>query len=417
MHGARLVALTCILFGCSSANKTKPDDAVRQYIRLSAALGDHDPESLDYYYGPPEWVADVRAHAPELAEIKQASLDLIAKLQSAPHPLPQKDFLVGQLRAMTTRVDLLRGARPAFDQEAGALFGLDHLPVANTERMEAIRKEIAPLLPGKGSPVDRYAAFDQRFVIPDDKVAAVMERAIQGCRERTLEHLHLPAGEELKVEYVTNRPWNAYSRYQRNYRSLIQVNADFALTVDRALQLACHEGYPGHHAYNSLQEAQLVRHQGRLELMVQPTFSPQSLISEALATYAVEMAFPEGDRLAFERDVLFSLAGLDKKHADMYVRVSRLVDQLEAEEPGIARDYLDGKLEWARAASALEDRALMAHTEATLKYLNEFRTYMLTYTVGTEMVRKCMAGASGEGRWRLYEKLITWQTRLRDCGV
>lgn len=406
-----IVALTSLVFSCST-DKTKSADAIRQYIRLSVALGDHDPNSLDYYYGPPEWVADVRAHPPKLAEIKQASLDLANKLPST----PERDYLIAQLRAIATRVDLLRGVRPSFDQEAYALFALQSLPEPNQTRLTAIRTEIAQLLPGKGTLVERYAAFDQKFVVPEDRVTAVMERALQGCRDLTLAHLRLPAGEGVKVEYVSNRPWNAYSRYQGHFQSLIQVNADFALTLDRALQLACHEGYPGHHAYNSMQDAQLVQREGRLELMVQPTFSPQSLVSEALATYAVEIAFSEADRLAFEREVLFPLAGLDKKNADLYLRVSRLVDQLEAEEPGIARDYLDGKLEWARAASALEDRALMAHTEATLKYLNEFRTYMMTYTVGTEMARKCMAGVAGEDRWRTYEALIAWRLRLPDCG-
>jgi hypothetical protein len=400
------------LYSCGSSKETKPDDAVLQYIRLSVALGDHDPNSLDYYYGPPEWVADVRAHPPKLAEIKRASLDLIAKLQAT----PKRNFLTGQLRAMAMRVDLLRGVRPSFDQEASSLFALDPSRGPKPEQVETTRKEIAVLLPGKGTPLDRYAAFDQQFVIPEAKVQAVMQRALQGCRERTLAHLHLPEGEETRVEYVSNRPWNAYSRYHGHFQSLIQVNADFALTVDRALQLACHEGYPGHHAYNAMQDAQLVQHESRFELMVQPTFSPQSLVSEALATYAVELAFPEADRLAFERDVLFPLAGLDKKNAEVYLRISRQVDQLEAEEPGIARDYLDGKLEWARAASALEDKALMAHTEATLKYLNEFRTYMLTYTVGTDMARKCMGSLTGDDRWRAYEQLISWRLRLQDCG-
>jgi hypothetical protein len=409
-----IAVLTCLLFSCGKAKETKSEDAVRQYIRLAVALGDHDPNSLDYYYGPRKWVADVQAKPPKLAEIKQASLDLMAKLQSAAPP--RNDFLIGQLRAMATRVDLLRGIRPRFDQEASALFALEPAREPQQAQLDAIRKQIASLLPGQGMLVDRYDAFDRQFVIPEDKVAAVIERALQGCRERTLARLRLPAGEGTKVEYVSNRPWNAYSRYQGNFQSLIQINADFAITVDRALQLACHEGYPGHHAYNSMQEVQLVQQEGRLELMVQPAFSPQSLVSEALATYAVHMAFPAGERLEFERDVLFPLAGLDKKTAAMYLRVNRLVDQLEAEEPGIARDYLDGKLEWYRAASALEDRALMAHTEATIKYLNEFRTYMLTYTVGTEMARKCIGEATPEDRWRKYERLITWRLRLQDCG-
>jgi len=416
MRRAFVVALACSVLSCRPAKDIEPADPIRQYIRLPVALGEHDTNSLDNYYGPPEWVTDIREHTPKLDEIKRASMDLISKLQAASPAPPRQDYLVAQLRAMATRVDLLRGVRPSFQEEARALFALDMLPGLQQERLENIRKQIALLLSGRGTLAERYAKFEENFLIPDDKVPAVIQRALLGCRERTQAHLHLPAGEEVKVEYVSNRPWNAFSRYQGHYRSLIQINADFPITIDRALQLACHEGYPGHHAYTSIQDSQLVQHDGRLELMVQPTFSPQSFVSEALATYAVDVAFSPEERLAFERDVLFPLAGLDKSGVERYLQLSRLVDELGAEQPGIARDYIDGTLEWSRAASALEDRALMAHTEATLKYLNEFRTYMLTYTVGKDMVQKCMGNATGEDRWRLYEQLITWRMRLRDCG-
>lgn len=410
-----LAALCCLLAGCDRReSKQFRQDAVRQYIRLSVALGEHDPNSLDYYYGPPEWVSDIRAQTPKLSEIKQASLDLLTKLT------PQQEFLGSQLRAMAMRVDLLRGVRPSFEEEASALFGLNSVPEPNRARMEEVRKEIGKLLPGSGPLAERYAAFDRQFIIPEQKIPAVIARAVQGCREKTLANLRLPQGEGVKIEYVGDRPWNAYSRYLGKYQSLIQVNADFAMTVDRALQLACHEGYPGHHAYNSMQDLQLVQGEGRTELLVQPVFSPQSLVSEALATYAVEVAFPPEERLAFERNVLLPAAGLEKKglgeKIDRYLQVNRLVEQLDEEQPPIARDYLNGTLEWARADSALEDRALMAHTEATLKYLNEFRTYMLTYTVGTDMARKCLDHEAGASRWKKYEQLITWRLRLQDCG-
>jgi hypothetical protein len=57
----------------------------------------------------------------------------------------------------------------------------------------------------------------------------------------------------------------------------------------------------------------------------------------------------------------------------------------------IARDYLDGKLEFVRAAAALEDQALMAHAEATLRYLNEYRSYVVTYTEASDILRKWVA--------------------------
>jgi hypothetical protein len=228
----------------------------------------------------------------------------------------------------------------------------------------------------------------------------VLARAIQGCREQTLNHLHLPPGEGVTVEYVHDKPWSAFSRYQGNFRSMIQINADLALTVDRALALACHEGYPGHHAYNVMQELQFVRERNWSEWMVQPTFSPQSLASEALATFAVEVAFPEAERLRFERDTLFPLADLDSKDAAGYLRVERLVDQLQSAQPAIARDYLDGRLEWARAAAELEEQVLMAHPEDTLKYINEYRSYMLTYTLGRDLVARQVQG------WPQYEQLM-----------
>src|SRR5207302_7941763 len=154
-----------------------------------------------------------------------------------------------------------------------------------------------------------------RFVIPSDRLSAVFDRAIAEGRRRTLQHVQLPAEERFTVEYVKNKPWSGYNWYQGGYRSLIQVNTDLPIYIDRAIDLACHEGYPGHHVYNALLEEHLVRDRGWVEISVYALFSPQSLIAEGTANYGIEVAFPSGERgderLAFERDVLFPLAGLD----------------------------------------------------------------------------------------------------------
>ncbi len=283
----------------------------------------------------------------------------------------------------------------------------------NQKHLAEVRTELALLLPGSTPLADRYTAFDAKFLVSAERLPAVMSRALAGCREQTREHLALPNGEGVKIEYVSNKPWNAYSYYHGNFQSLIQINQDFALTVDRALQLACHEGYPGHHVYSSIEDAQLVQREGRRELTVQPTFSPQSFASEAAATIAVNVAFPEDERLRFERDELFPLAGLNPSTADRYFRVERLVEELEITEPAIAREYLDGKLEFLRAASALQEQALMEHSDATLKYINEFRTYMLTYTAGKVLAKNCIAG---QDRWHIFEQLILLQKSLSDCA-
>ena len=103
------------------------------------------------------------------------------------------------------------------------------------------------------------------------------------------------------VEYVTGKSWSGYNWYQGNYRSLIQVNTDLPIFIDRAIDLACHEGYPGHHVYNVLLEKHLVRDRGWQEFTVYPLFSPQSLIAEGTANYGIEVAFPRAERREFER--------------------------------------------------------------------------------------------------------------------
>jgi hypothetical protein len=45
--------------------------------------------------------------------------------------------------------------------------------------------------------------------------------------------------------------------------------------------------------------------------------------------------------------------------------------------------------------------------EATLKFINEYRTYVVAYTFGYELVRMCIGAESTEAtRWRAYERWI-----------
>ncbi len=436
----QLLVVACLLLGCGGGSrKTEAsqspqsqslDQLSRSYIRLAVALGERDPDSIDYYFGPEKFVSDIRLNPPTLAQIRLSSLELIkdltsVELTSVSLPTSQaeerRSFLIHQLSAITARVDLLSGKKLTFDQETQSLFGLRIPPRYDRRPLARIRAELNLMLPGKGSLANRYLAFDSKFVVPPRRLPAVMARAIEGCRERTLTHIQLPPGEHITVEYVHNKPWSGFSLYRGNFQSLIEINTDFSVTIDQALQLACHETYPGHHTYNSLREVQLARAH-RDEFMVQPTFSPQSLLSEAAATFAPELAFPEPERTRFERDELFPIAGIDKRQAEIYGRVERLVDALHVAEPYIARDYLDGKLEFVRAGAAFETQVLMAQSDATLKYINEYRTYMTTYTYGRDLV----AGVVDQGtpraepediRWRRFLGIITGDAAIKFPGA
>src|SRR4029434_9662895 len=99
--------------------------------------------------------------------------------------------------------------------------------------------------------------------------------------------------------------------------SRLQVTTDVPIYIDRAIDLACHEGYPGHHVYNVLLEKQLVRDRGWIEYSVYPLFSPQSLIAEGTANYGIEVAFPREDRMEFERRDIYPSASLHLSHVDV----------------------------------------------------------------------------------------------------
>jgi hypothetical protein len=412
---AVVVALAVLPLACRgrSSTTTAPalDAAAESYVRLVLALGERDADSLDTYHGPAEWQADARARFATLPDIQAAAASLAARLASSGTGGDEvrRQFLIRQVRAVAARIDIVRGARPRFGDEARALYGLDVSAGEHGAEAASVRAAIDRLLPGRGDLSARHASFDRTFLIPSDRLRSVLSRAIEGCRAATRAHVSLPPDERVDVQYVGDLPWSAFTRYQGRFASRIRVNASLPLTVDRALDLACHEAYPGHHTIDSLLD---VRFAGRVELLVKPLFSPQSLLHEAASSLAGALAFPEPARLAFERDELFPLASLDPAGAERYVRIGRLVDELHGVQADIARRYLDGDLDFPRGAAALERDALMPSADTTLKFLNQYRSYAATYTIGRDAVSRYLdahaPGGDGEkDRWRAYVELVT----------
>jgi hypothetical protein len=414
---AIVAGLAVLLSACAGRRSDAPapalDRAAESYVRLVLALGERDADSLDSYHGPPAWQMEARARRAALVDIQSAARSLAESLASstAAGDEPRQLFLVRQLQAVVTRIDILRGRRPPFAEETRALFGVD-VRDEDDAAVASARAELDRLLPGRGDLTARYAVFDRRFLIASDRLGAVLARAIQGCREATRAHVSLPAAERVDVEYVGDLPWSAFTRYEGGFKSRVQVNAALPLSVDRALDLACHEAYPGHHTIDSLLEARFGS--TRVEFLVQPLFSPQSLLHEAASSLAGVLAFSESERVTFEREQLFPLAGLDQADADRYVRVGRLVDRLHGVHGSIARRYLDGVLDFPRAALALERDALVPSprsADVTLKFLNRYRTYAATYTVGRDAAARYLdlRATRGDtaGRWRAYIELVT----------
>jgi hypothetical protein len=324
------------------------------------------------------------------------------------------------LEAVAVRAEMLAGKKFSFDAESEALYGAV-APTHSEAFFESTREELAKELPGQGSLLERCEAFKARFTIPAERLDRVFSTAINEARRRTQRRLELPAGESLRVEYVTGKSWGGYNWYQGNYSSLIQVNTDLPIYIDRAIDLAAHEGYPGHHVYHSLCEKHLVRDRGWIELTVYPLFSPQGLIAEGSANFGVDVAFPDVERVAFEREVLFPLAGLDPGAAGPYERVRKLSDWFAYAGNEAARRYLDGELDGKSAADWLAEHALMprARAEQRVRFFDQYRTYVINYTIGKDIVRRYIESRGGTidnplKRWQELGRLLSSPSLPRD---
>lgn len=389
------------------------------YVNLVLSVGQHDESYVDAYYGSPQLLEKVKAEKKSLVDIKSTAEKTLNELQSLDVKGVEElislrhQYLSKQLQSLVARVEMLEGKKFSFDEEAKALY--DVVPPTFTEsHFQKMISEMDGILPGKGSVSERYDEFKKEFIIPKDKLDSVFQAAIVECRKRTKEHIDLPANESFTIEYVNNKPWSGYNWYKGDSFSLIQMNTDLPIYIDRAVDLAAHEGYPGHHVYNSLLETVLYRKYGWMEASVYALFSPQSLIAEGTANFGIEVVFPGNERIEFEKKALFPLAGMDVKKIETYYKIHELFLKLAYAGNEAARGYLNSTISREQAAEWLVKYALMSPDRAQqrTRFFDTYRSYVINYNLGQDLVKAYIENHSGtpdkpQKRWEEFKKLIS----------
>ena len=421
----KIIALLCalVLTACGPAAPDM-DDLAREYLYLELSMGLHDSGHVDAYFGPAELKAAAEETALSLDQILAASADLAERL-AAIDTGDDEMFgmriagLIARLQALDTRIAINKGEFLSFDDESMALFG-SAAPDNDAAHFDTILQELDALLPGDAPLSKRVEDFNNQFVIPLDRLPDVFEAAMAECRKRTLEHIDLPEGESFTIEYVNDKPWSGYNWYQGNSISLIQVNTDFPIYISRAVDLGCHEGYPGHHTFNALLEKNLVNDAGWLEFSLYPLFSPQSLIAEGSGNYGIDLAFPGAERADFEKAVLFPLAGLDAETADRYYEVAALTGQLNFAGNEAARDYLNGEITREEAAEWLQTYGMMREDKSLqrTRFIDTYRSYVINYNHGKVMVADYVErdGADIDERWARFEAMLSTPMLPKDLN-
>ena len=425
---------TAALCACTTTEPTAPkampaqaaptavklSEIVDGYLRLTLEAGTHEAEWVDAYYGPAELKKSADANPRSLAQLLIDAKAMIVSLDQSsfePADAGRGKALRGMLVAAETRLQMLQGRKFSFADEAQGQFAT--VPeLKPLSEYDSVLARLETLIPGTGPLATRVDAFNERFTIPKERLQKVFDVAIAECKRRTAAHIKLPEGETFTMEFVTGKPWSGYNYYKGNYKSLIQINTDLPIRISRAVDLGCHEGYPGHHVLNLMVESKMARANGWKEYEVNPLYSPTSVLSEGSANYGIDLAFPGPERLKFERDVLYPLAGLDPETAESYWNMQQMTEALSGARLTIAKMYLDGELTRAQALGLTQKYLLLspARAEQSVGFTDHYRSYVLNYGWGKDLVREYVERGKPNQteRWRRMEKILSEPTQPVD---
>jgi hypothetical protein len=396
------------------------DTLAQDYVRLALEIDAHESGYVDAYYGPDEWREAARRNPRERGALKAAADRIVAdlaSLASAGGGQGQRArVMMANASSARFRLDMIDGKRVPFVQEAEALFGLrpELRPLSDFDGALA---RIEALLPGPGPLSERVGAFRAQYSVPDERLADVMQAAIAECRKRTAAFIPLPTGESFSMTLVNDKSWGAYNYYKGGNQSLIEINTDLPVSIGHVLVLGCHEGYPGHHVQGIFNERNY-RERGWAEYSVMPLYAPAAPLNEGGADFGVDLAFPGDERLKFEIEVLYPLAGLDPKMAPALETLRRATSELDGALLRISQMQLDGEIDREQAITLAQKYRLASRdvAEQSLRFDAAYRSYVINYSVGEDLVRAYVDrhGGDQKARWAAYVRIMSTPTLPAD---
>ena len=381
------------------------DDLARRYVMLALAMGQHSPDDIDAYYGPAELRPAAGKDVVHLSTLRQHSQELSALTGNAVPASPRQQRLLSKIAQLQAVLGLLQNPRQLdYAAEAARVYGVDVTTPPQIDAALAMRK-LEHLLPGPGSLFIRVQNYRARYTVPLEKRKELFEQALQECRTRTLAHWPLPDDESLSVEW-TRSTAAAWHRYEGKHHSVLQINPDALVYEESVLDIACHEAYPGHHAQFVMQDISQQPSGFELEDSVALLRTADSVRREGAAEYGVQLAFPLEERLAYERDVLFPLAGFAPAEAAKYVQVMQLIRQIAPSVSPVLARYRDGQINSAEAQQALQGSALSSSPAALLGFVDRYGAYATGYTVARDSVQRAVELASAKSADQRWQSLL-----------
>lgn len=412
-----------LALSCTEKNNQSGNDHLNalaeKYVRLGLTIGQYDSDFVDAYYGPDSLkplnrkqdlfpkdslLKSVNSLRSQLQEISK-SLNDSAKLRAA--------WMSKQLLAFDRRIRIFSGEFQSFDKESVELFGVS-APIYPETHYQNLLDSMDNLLPGIGNVQTRFQKLANQFIIPKDKLDTVFKITIAEARRKTKEHYNLPADESFSIEYVNNKPWSGYNWYQGNFKSIIQINTDTQIFLERVIDVGSHESYPGHHVYNMLLEKNLYRDKGWIEISLYPLFSPQSFIAEGSANYGVDLAFPTEDKIQFAKETILPLAQVDTTNISLYFKALAIRSNLNYARNEAGRGLINGNMNEKQALDWMMKYCLYNEETAlkSISFIRKYRSYIINYNYGMDLVKQYVETKLGEDKslnkqWKVFEYLLS----------
>jgi hypothetical protein len=390
------------------------DQIAEGFVRLALKLNLYDEGFVDAYFGPkglkpaPDPAGASSEKYNQLLSECRGLLEALVKMKKESRTRHLESLLV----AAHARLEQKLGKEFSFDEESALLYETVAPQHTETELQDR-KKKLESFVPGSGDLTERFNRYREQFIVSRNVLPKVFEAAMAEARKRTLEAMHLPKQERFECEYVENAKagWSAYNWYLGDAKSTIQVNTIVPIYIEQMIHWASHEGYPGHHVQGILRDFELYQKRGWIEFSIAPLYCPSGILSEGGADFGVEVAFPGNDKLTFEKEVLYPIAGLDAANASEYEKIMKLrkdLSQIASIEA--ARGYVDGRLTrdetkrwYVEYALEHPDRA-----ENRMRFIDNYRSYIINYSVGETLVRNFVdqKAKSSSEKWSVLADLF-----------
>lgn len=407
-----LIISILIITSCNTQKDVLPlDESAERLVKLTLMAGTYDEDLVDSYIG------DITIDSSEefdIVYLKEEFKKLYKKIENLKSDgnsfQIRKNYQLGIIKAIQTRLKILDNEPVTFLEECRDIYQYEP-EIYPYSHFDSILVELADYLGYQADLSTIYADYRSKFKISNSKIDEAFQKSIKKSASVTKKYIQMPDSESVHIEYVDGAPWSAYNWYKGNYKSLIQLNKQADVHIERVLDLAAHESYPGHHVYYSLREKMYYRDLGYPEFSIYTLFSPVSFLAEGTAVYGNELVFPENEKIEFIRNEITYKANYSDVDLKNYFKILKLISKLDESQVTIAKQFIDKEISENEALTLLAKYGLESQSSAKrrLEFIKRYRSYIINYTSGKKLVEQYInkkAGDNHDKKWKVYKEIL-----------